>query len=115
MNDVYTIGELLIDFIPGSEEASYIRKAGGAPGNVAIAVVKNGRTASMAFKVGDDDFGHFLVKTLKDYGVGVATPKLCKDAITTCAFVSLAEDGERVFTFARKPGADMLLDESEIL
>ena len=39
MNDVYTIGELLIDFIPGSEEASYIRKAGGAPGNVAIAVV----------------------------------------------------------------------------
>ena len=54
MNDVYTIGELLIDFIPGSEEASYIRKAGGAPGNVAIAVVKNGRTASMAFKVGDD-------------------------------------------------------------
>ena len=115
MNDVYTIGELLIDFIHGSEEASYIRKAGGAPGNVAIAVVKNGRTASMAFKVGDDDFGHFLVKTLKDYGVGVATPKLCKDAITTCAFVSLAEDGERVFTFARKPGADMLLDESEIL
>ena len=25
-----TLGELLIDFIPGSEPASYIRKAGGA-------------------------------------------------------------------------------------
>ena len=115
MNDVYAIGELLIDFIPGSEEASYIRKAGGAPGNVAIAVVKNGRTASMACKVGDDDFGHFLMKTLKEYGVTQATPKLCTEAVTTCAFVSLAEDGERVFTFARKPGADMLLDEAEIL
>ena len=30
MKDVYSIGEMLIDFIPGSEKASYIRKAGGA-------------------------------------------------------------------------------------
>ena len=115
MSDVYTIGELLIDFIPGSEPASYIRKAGGAPGNVAIAVIRNGCSASMACKVGDDDFGHFLMKTLQENGVKPATPKLCTEAVTTCAFVTLADDGERVFTFARKPGADMLLDESEIL
>ena len=30
------------------------------------------------------------------------------------AFVSLSEDNERSFTFARKPGADMMLDKSEI-
>lgn len=30
------------------------------------------------------------------------------------AFVSLAEDGERMFTFARKPGADMFLSEEEV-
>ena len=28
MTDVYSIGEMLIDFIPGSEPASYIRKPG---------------------------------------------------------------------------------------
>ena len=28
MTDVYSIGEMVIDFIPGSEPASYIRKAG---------------------------------------------------------------------------------------
>ena len=30
------------------------------------------------------------------------------------AFVTLEEDGERKFTFARKPGADTMLQESEV-
>ncbi len=114
MTDVYSLGEMVIDFIPGSEPASYIRKAGGAPANVAIAVAKNGLQASMCCKVGDDDFGHFLLNTLAKYHVTPASPELCKEAVTTMAFVSLAADGERVFTFARKPGADMFLSEEEV-
>ena len=113
--DLYSIGEMVIDFIPGSEPASYIRKAGGAPANVAIAVSKNGLGASMACKVGDDDFGRFLMDTLAEYNVKAACPELCREAVTTMAFVTLAEDGERRFTFARKPGADMLLKEAEVL
>ena len=114
MKDVYCIGEMLIDFIPGSESASYIRKAGGAPANVAIAAAKNGLAASMCCKVGDDDFGHFLMDTLEEYGVTAASPELTKKAVTTMAFVTLKEDGDRVFTFARKPGADMLLSEEDV-
>jgi len=113
--DLYSIGEMVIDFIPGSEPASYIRKAGGAPANVAIAVSRNGLGASMACKVGDDDFGRFLMDTLAENNVRAACPELCREAITTMAFVTLAEDGERRFTFARKPGADMLLKEEEVL
>ena len=109
MKDVYCIGEMLIDFIPGSESASYIRKAGGAPANVAIAVAKNGLEASMCCKVGDDDFGRFLMDTLAEYHVTAASPQLCEEAVTTMAFVTLEDDGERKFTFARKPGADTLL------
>ena len=114
MTDLYSIGEMVIDFIPGSEEASYIRKAGGAPANVAIAVVKNGLAASMCCKVGDDDFGRFLMKTLEEDNVKPACPKLCEEAITTMAFVTLEADGERKFTFARKPGADMFLSEDDV-
>lgn len=114
MTDLYSIGEMVIDFIPGSEEASYIRKAGGAPANVAIAVRKNGLSASMCCKVGDDDFGHFLMKTLEEYDVKAACPKLCEEAITTMAFVTLEANGERKFTFARKPGADMFLSEDDV-
>ena len=40
--------------------------------------------------------------------------ELCENAITTMAFVSLAENGERSFTFARKPGADMFLLEEDV-
>ena len=114
MRDIYSIGEMVIDFIPGSEPASYIRKAGGAPANVAIAMAKNGLKAGMCCKVGDDDFGRFLVDTLKEYKVEVLCPKLCEEAITTMAFVTLADNGERKFTFARKPGADMLLKPEEV-
>ena len=112
--DVYCIGEMVIDFLPGSEEASYIRKAGGAPANVAIAVTKNGLNASMCCKVGEDEFGRFLMSTLEKYEVKAACPRLCGEAITTMAFVTLAENGERKFTFARKPGADMFLSEEDV-
>ena len=114
MRDLYSIGEMVIDFIPGSEPASYIRKAGGAPANVAIAVTKNGLRSAMCCKVGEDDFGRFLMDTLAEYDVEAVCPDLCREAITTMAFVTLAENGERRFTFARKPGADMMLSEADV-
>lgn len=114
MMDLYSIGEMVIDFIPGSEPASYIRKAGGAPANVAIAVAKNGLDAAMCCKVGNDGFGRFLMDTLAEYNVKAACPQLCDEAVTTMAFVTLHADGEREFTFARKPGADMLLAEADV-
>ena len=112
--DIITIGEMVIDFIPGTEEGSYIRNPGGAPANVAIAAARNGMSAGIFCKVGDDDFGRFLIRTLEENKVVPLSPDLCKEAITTMAFVSLTPAGERRFTFARKPGADMFLKVSDI-
>lgn len=112
--DLYSIGELLIDFIPGSEPASYIRKAGGAPANVAIAAARNGLQVGMCCSVGDDDFGRFLMDTLAENKVTALHPELCTEAVTTMAIVTLKEDGDRSFTFVRKPGADMLLMEEDV-
>lgn len=114
MLDLYSIGEMVIDFIPGEEEGSYVRNAGGAPANVAIAMARNGLKAGMCCSVGEDDFGRFLIKTLEENQVRCLKPVLCENAITTMAFVSLAENGERTFTFARKPGADMFLSEEDV-
>lgn len=114
MMDLYSIGELLIDFIPGSEPFSYIRKAGGAPANVAIAVARNGLQAGMNCSVGEDDFGRFLMATLEENGVKALHPELCKEAVTTMAIVTLTPDGDRSFTFVRKPGADMMLGEADV-
>ena len=114
MTDLYSVGELIIDMIPGQEKDSYLKRAGGAPANVAIAVRRNGLTSKMACKLGNDDFGHFLADTLEENGVGRAVEEFCDEAITTIAFVTLHEGGERTFTFARKPGADMFLRPEEI-
>ena len=112
--DFITIGEMVIDFIPGQEKGSYIRNAGGAPANVAIAAARNGLEAGIYCKVGDDDFGRFLLQTLRENQVTPLAPEMTQEAITTMAFVSLNEHNDRSFTFARKPGADMMLDKSEI-
>ena len=112
--DLYSIGELVIDFTPGSEPASYIRNPGGAPGNAAIVAARSGLSVGVCSSVGDDDFGRFLVQTMEENGVRVINPELCAKAITTLAFVTLAPDGNRSFTFARKPGADMFLEERAV-
>lgn len=112
--DMIGVGEILIDFIPGAEPFSYIRKAGGAPMNATVAVARNGLEAGFYGKVGADDFGTFLLNTLKENGVKPLSPEQTADAVTTMAIVTLYEDGERTFTFVRKPGADMMLSPDEI-
>ena len=112
--DLYSIGEMLIDFVPGSEPGSYIRNAGGAPANLAIAAARNGLETAMCCAVGDDDFGRFLQATLAENGVRCVKRELCREAVTTMAFITLSETGERSFTFARKPGADMFIREADV-
>ncbi len=112
--DVISLGEALIDFTPGKEAGSYIRNPGGAPANFAVGVAKCGIDAAFLGRLGNDDFGNFLVRTLEDNHVRILVPGLLDEAVTTMAFVTIYEGGERSFTFARKPGADMLLKVSDI-
>ncbi len=107
--DLACLGEMLIDFLPGAEPASFVRKAGGAPANVAIAAVKCGLDVGFCGKVGTDFFGDYLWSVLKKFNVRILSPQQIEEAMTTMAFVQLDEHGERNFAFARKPGADALL------
>ena len=91
--DLYSVGEMLVDFLPGSEPGSYIRNAGGAPANVAIAAARNGLEAAMCCSVGDDDFGRYLLGTLRENRVRCIRREPCREAVTTMAFVSLTEEG----------------------
>ena len=112
--DIICVGEMLIDFTPGKENLCYKANPGGAPANVAISTARNGLDTAFLGKLGNDDFGRLLVKTLEDDHVKVLCEKLTDKAVTTLAFVTLYEGGERSFTFVRKPGADILLDLPDI-
>jgi len=112
--DVMCVGEMVIDFLPGTESGSYIRKAGGAPANVAIGLSRNGCKAGFCGKVGNDDFGKFLMETLRQDRVKPLCKEMENSATTTMTFVTLDAHGDRSFTFARKPGADMFLTKEDI-
>lgn len=117
---VYTIGEALIDFIPErkgvrlKDVEGFKKAAGGAPANVACAVAKLGGRSSFIGMLGRDAFGDFLLETLEESGVGTDYVFRTGEALTTLAFVSLKEDGNRDFSFYRSPGADMLLSEEHV-
>lgn len=112
--DIICTGEMLIDFTPGATPRSYTANPGGAPANVAIAAARNGLQTAFLGILGNDDFGRLLQDTLKQDNVQMLCPHLTDEAITTLAFVTLYEGGERSFTFARKPGADILLSEDDV-
>lgn len=120
MVEVITFGELLVDFVSTESGVSLIeapafeKAPGGAPANVAVALARLGVSAGFVGKVGNDDFGHFLVQTLRDNGVDTSAVLFETQARTALAFVSLKEDGERDFMFYRHPSADMLITADEI-
>lgn len=90
------------------------RNPGGAVANVAAAVSKLGACAAFIGKVGSDMHGDFLRDTMEETGVDTEGLIRTEEAFTTLAFVALRPDGERTFSFARKPGADLLLRPEEI-
>ena len=118
MFDVTALGELLIDFAPKStDEAGYPTLAanpGGAPGNFLAALNGYGCSTAMIGKVGDDMFGRLLIGTLKSAGIETRGVVVDPTQFTTLAFVSLDENGNRDFSFARKPGADTCLTAAEM-
>jgi fructokinase len=111
------LGESLIDFLTLGEQdgAEVFRKQpGGAPMNVACGFARLGGRASFLGKVGEDDFGRFLKRTMDDLGVDTSSLLLTDEARTGLAFVSLDDSGDRSFTFYRDPAADMLLRAEEL-
>ena len=118
MFDVVALGELLIDFAAKSTDAegypTLAANPGGAPGNFLAALNAYGKKTAFLGKVGDDTFGHLLLKTLK--GAGIETKGIVVDdsVFTTLAFVTFDASGDRSFSFARKPGADTQLAWEEI-
>lgn len=118
MLDVVALGELLIDFTCESTNAAgyptLTANPGGAPGNFLAALQAYGCTTAMMGKVGDDTFGHLLLKTMGEKGIGTQGIVVDPAVFTTMAFVTLDATGNREFSFARKPGADTCLRKEEL-
>lgn len=73
-----------------------------------------GHNAAFIGKVGNDFFGDQLRAAIKE--AGIDDIGLCTDEKihTTLAMVHTYPDGDRDFSFYRNPGADMMLNKTEI-
>ena len=116
--DVTALGELLIDFtengVSGQGNPLFEANPGGAPCNVLAMLEKLGHKTAFIGKVGKDSFGEQLKAAITEAGIDARYLYMDEKIHTTLAFVHTFEDGDRDFSFYRNPGADMMLDESEI-
>ncbi len=117
MYDIVALGELLVDFTQAGVSENGMRlfeqNPGGAVTNALAAASRLGRKTAFIGKVGNDMHGAFLKKAMEDSGVDMRALVVDDTVFTTLAFVSLT-DGERAFSFARKPGADTCLRADEV-
>ena len=111
--DVVALGELLVDFTQSgkSEQGNLLFEAnpGGAPANVLAMLRKLGKRCAFIGKVGRDSFGDMLAKTVEAAGIDIRCLSRDAEIPTTLAVVHTFPNGDRDFSFYRKPGADIRL------
>lgn len=116
--NVTALGELLIDFTENgnSNQGNPLFEAnpGGAPCNVLAILSKLGNKTAFIGKVGDDFFGKQLKAAIEEVGIDSSGLRMDEKIHTTLAMVHTYPDGDRDFSFYRNPGADMMLNESEV-
>lgn len=116
--DIAALGELLIDFTEAGNSKDRMKlfeqNPGGAPANLLTVASHMGYQTAFIGKVGKDMHGTFLKKTLEDEGIDAAAVVEDANYFTTLAFVAIDENGERQFSFARKPGADTQLEKKDL-
>lgn len=106
-------GEALIDFTPTADGA-YRPNPGGAPFNLAACTAKCGCSTAFVGKVGNDAFGRLLKDTAEEYGVLSEGMVFDDERVTTHAFLTLSDGGERDFVFCREHGADLAITVNDI-
>ncbi|MBF2066964.1 MAG: carbohydrate kinase [Calothrix sp. C42_A2020_038] len=100
---VLCLGEILFDLLADqlgrqlSDVESWTPYPGGAPANVACALVKLGVPAGFVGCVGEDEPGDALVKLLRDVGVDITGVQRHQTAPTRQVYVVRSLSGDRTF------------------
>ncbi|MBD2327170.1 carbohydrate kinase [Alkalinema sp. FACHB-956] len=107
MASVCCLGEILLDCIadqaglPLDRVESWTSYPGGAPANVACALVKLGTPAGFIGCVGQDDAGSLLVQLLDSIGVDTTAVQRHATAPTRSVMVVRSQSGDRQFAAFR--------------
>lgn len=108
---VLVAGETLIDLIPDATDQTaradrFVRRAGGAPANVAVGLARLDCPPWLWTRLGTDPMGAHLADVLAGNDVPERFIGHDSEGKTTLAVVSYDETGDRSFTFYRDSAAD---------
>lgn len=92
MLDVVTLGEVMVQFNPITtgplRHVAYFEKhAAGSEANFAIGVTRLGLKAGLITRVGNDEFGKYILSVLRGEGVDISLVKIDDDAPTGIYFI----------------------------
>ncbi|MDR3598372.1 sugar kinase [Clostridium sp.] len=106
--DVITIGDAMIAMCPKQKGPiifcnTFERKLGGAELNVAIGCARLGIQSGWISRLGNDDFGKYILKTVRGEGVDISEVKLVDQYPTSVYFREVLADGSsRSFYYREK-------------
>ncbi len=118
MPDLITFGETMVLFSPLSEgPLQYVyhfeKRFAGAESNVAIATVRLGHSAGWISRLGDDDFGRYILCGLRGEGVDTSQVRLSAAQPTGVFFRSRGSvgGGSETFYYRHNSAASQLAPE----
>lgn len=94
--------------------ASFARYLGGSPANTAFGGARLGLRTAMLSRVGDEQNGEFVRRTLAGAGVDVSALRTDPQRLTALAFLALRDRERFPLLFYRAQCADMALAEDDV-
>ena len=108
--DVLTMGRISVDVYPlqigvGLEDVETFGKfLGGSATNVAVAAARHGRSAGVVTATGDDPFGRYLHRALRDFGVDDSQVRAVAGTPTQVTFCEIfPPDDFPLYFYGRTP------------
>ena len=118
--DLVCIGRTCVDLYAEQEGArledvqSFRKYVGGSAANIALNTARLGVKSAMLTRVGEEQMGRFVRRTMKDTGVDVSHVTFDPEHLTPYVLLAVrdVEDFPRIFAYG--DAADMALDEDDV-
>lgn len=119
-HEIVSIGRLAVDLYANQygcnleDASSFAKYLGGSSGNVAFGCARLGLRSAMIARVGDEQMGRFLVKTLDNEGCDVSQIKVDPVRLTALAILGIKDRQTFPLLFYRNNCADMAFGPDDV-
>ena len=114
--DAICLGRLAVDLYAQQygcsleEATSFAKYLGGSSANIAFGLARLKLKSAMLSRVGDEQNGRYLLKTLEQEGCDTSQVQIDKDRLTGMVLLGIKDQHTFPLLFARENCADMALD-----